>query len=453
MDTDSDSFQLLCLPLWVNPVLEIGLNLTLLLLLLIISAIISAAEMAYFSLQPADIVALQKDNQPQATLVLTLLERSKHLLSTLLVANTFVNVAAVLVIGLLLNDCLSNGYITIIQFFIAWLLIICIGEITPKLYGTQQPVKVALRLSNFVRIIQFFAAPANFLLVNFTQLIEKRIKTRLETQPHQEISQHDIEQVIDITMNKTQYAQREVNMIKSLVKFANKIVRSAMRTRGEIVAVQKNANFAQIVETFRSSAYSRLPVYNEDLDTIVGILHFRDVIWYLAQSEKWDIDAVIRDPYFVPENKKLDDLLADFQAEKQHLAVAIDEFGQTTGVITLEDVLENIVGEIEDEFDEPELELYQIIDEKNFIFQAAISLETVLEICQLDPERFIDLRQDSETLAGLLLILHQQMPQKGEIIQFEELEFTILEANERKIDRVRLTILSQNQTPNIADDF
>jgi len=453
MDTDADSFQPLYSILWINPSLEIGLNLILLLFLLIISAVISAAEMAYFSLQRADILALQKDNKPQATLVLSLMERSKHLLSTLLVANTFVNVAIVLVIGLLLNDCLSTHSITIIQFFIAWLLIICIGEITPKLYGTQQPVKVALRLSNFVRIMQFFATPANFLLVNFTQLIERRIKKRLDMQPHQEISQSDIEQVIDITMNKTQYAQREVNMIKSLVKFANKIVRSAMHTRGEIVGVEKTDNFAQIVETFRSSAYSRLPVYEDDLDNIVGILHFRDVIWYLAQSEKWDINAVIREPYFVPENKKLDDLLADFQTEKQHLAVVIDEFGQTTGVITLEDVLENIVGEIEDEFDEPELTLYQTIDEHNFIFQAGISLEIVLEITQLDPERFVDLRQDSETLAGLLLILHQQMPQKGEIIQFEELEFTILEANERKIDRVRLTILSQNQTSNIPDDF
>jgi putative hemolysin len=453
MDSDSDSFQAFFSLLWINPMVEIGLNLILLVILLVISAIISAAEMAYFSLQPADIFILQKSNKPQAALVLTFLERSKPLLSTLLVTNTFVNIAIVLVVGLLLNDCFTSEYISIIQFFIAWLLIVCVGEIAPKLYGSQKPIELAMGLSNFVRIIQFFSSPANFVLVNFTQLIEKRIKKRLNLTQHTEVSQQDIEQVIDIAMNKTQYAQREVNMIKSLVKFANKMVRSAMRTRGEIIAVAKTDSFEEIIATFRHSAYSRLPVYEEDLDTIVGILHFRDVIWYLSQSDKWKIDTVIREPYFVPENKKLDDLLADFQLEKQHLAVVIDEFGQTTGIITLEDVLENIVGEIDDEFDEPELELYQIIDDKNFIFQATVSLETMLEITQIDPERFVDLRQDSETLAGLLLILYQQMPQKGEIIQFEELEFTILEANERKIVRVRLTILSQNQTSNIPDDF
>jgi putative hemolysin len=443
MDADADSFFII-ISLWANPMLEISLNLILLLILLAISGLISAAEMAFFSLQHDDVLILQNTKDKKSILVLSLLQKANYLLSALLVGNTIVNISIVLVLGWLLNNCFNSVYLPFIQFLIAWFLIICIGEISPKLYGGQQPLRIALWSVNFVRSLLFFCAPANFLLVNFTNLIEKRLKNRIVKPNNKEISQKDIEQVIDITMKQSPYATREAKMIKSLVKFSNKTARSAMHARMEIVAVEKNDSFAQIILTFKQSAFSRIPVYDSDLDKIIGILHFKDVIAFLNQPKQWNLSTVLRDSYFIPENKKLDDLLADLQKEQQHLAIVIDEFGQTSGIVTLEDILEHIVGDIDDEFDEPESELYQIIDAENFIFNTLIALDSVFDLCNLDPNRFAHLRQDSETLAGLIIILHQQMPTVGDIIIFEELHFTILEANERQILSVRLSLFNNH---------
>lgn len=429
----------------LHPLWQIGFGVVSILILLGLSGVISAAEVAYFSLTPADILALQTNNSRPAHRVVRLLESPRYLLSTLLIANTFINIAVVLVMGILLYDWILQNPIWLwVQGILAAGFIIVFGEIAPKIYGSQRPLDIAIRLGWTVRMLRTFFMPANVLLVNSSRFIENRLRLRWHQLQHDEVSERDIEQAIEISIQQTPYAKQDVAMLKSLVHFSNTSVRTAMRPRIELVAIPTHAPFSEVIQTFRESAYSRIPVYKDDINHIVGVLHTKDILAHLDKTDAWEWVTLCREPLFVPENKKLDDLLASFQALRAHLAIVIDEFGKTSGIVTMEDVLEEVVGDIEDEFDEPAPASFTQINQTTFIFDATTPLDEVCDALHLHNERFKTWQQDADTLAGLLLILHGMMPESGTKIELDELEFLVLEANERKIERVQLTLIDQN---------
>jgi putative hemolysin len=408
-------------------------------ILLSLSALISAAERAFFSLGSADIQTLKQDNSQAAQNALRLLDSPKYLLSTLLISNTFVNIGLVLTVGIMLGEWITENTAWLwAQGLISVVLILWIGEIAPKIYGSQRPLAVVLKLANFVRWIRPFFMPANWILVGMTNVVERRLRLKIRQLEHDEISQADIEQVIDIALHNTQHPQQDVEMLKSLVHFGNTPVRAAMRPRVDMTTLSDESDFKQILEVFTETAFSRIPVYGEDLDDILGILYLKDLLAHLQAPADWDWKTLLRAPLFVPENKKLGDLLVEFQTSHNHLAIVIDEFGQTVGLVSLEDVLEQVVGDIEDEFDETPTLTYIQIDAHRYIFEGQTTIEEFCEALSFPENRFAAWQEEADTLAGLLLLFYGMMPAEGSTIQHEELHFTIIEASPFKIEKIAL---------------
>jgi gliding motility-associated protein GldE len=406
-------------------------------LLLLIVALVSAAESAFFSLSPTDMETLRTSGEKTDDKILTLLEAPKRLLATLLISVNFINIAIVILSNYVIEelfDFSSNPLVGfIIQVVAITFLILLIGEVTPKIYATQNPLRASRALLFFVQVLQRIFYPVSSFLIFTTSLLDKIIKPRAHN-----ISVDELSQALELTVDED-IPEEDHKILKGIVKFGNTDVKQIMRSRVDVVAFESSLGFTKLLDAITSSGFSRVPIYKGTLDNVAGVLYTKDLLQYMDEKDDFNWHSIIRPPFFVPENKKIDDLLREFQHKKIHLSVVVDEYGGTSGIVTLEDVIEEIVGEINDEFDDDDL-IYSRLDDFNYVFEGKAHLNDVYRVLQIDGEAFEDVKGEADTLAGLILELEGRIPTKNEKIQFKNLSFTIEAADNRRIKRVKVTI-------------
>ncbi len=407
------------------------------LVLLLLTAITAGAETAYFSLTAKDINYLKTKEQPNARQVITLIDQPKMLLATILVANNFINIAIVITTNMLIRSILPEGMNDLISFLIqvvvVTFLLVLFGEVLPKVYATQNNMRMALFSAPVLKTMSGIFKPVSRMLVSSTNYIEGKIGSK----PAANISNEDFEHAIELTVGHTA-TREEVNIFKGILKFGNITVRQIMRTRLDVSGIPYDINFHEVQKLAIEVGYSRLPVYKESLDKIAGIIYTKDFLPY-TEEDNFDWHTLIRPAYFVHEGKLIEDLLKEFQQKRIHFAVVVDEFGGTSGIVTLEDIMEEIIGDIKDEFDEEDLH-YKKIDDHNYIFEGKTLINDVCRLIGEPSDTFDTVRGESDSLAGLILEISGKFPAVNETVSYEHYDFTVLNIDKMRIQRVKLTI-------------
>lgn len=407
--------------------------------LLIFSALISGSEVAFFSLSPAQLNDLRSNRNRVSQRVLSLLAAPKKLLATILIANNFVNVS-IIVISTLITTRLfildaSPVLAFIIQVVIVTALILLIGEVLPKMIAAHYSLRYALMISGFMKTLNIAFHPLSYILVNSTSFIDKRIKRK-----GHEVSLSELGAAIEMTSDSTT-PEEERKILKGIVKFGDIEVKEIMKARIDVTAVDMVTPFNDLLQMILNSGYSRIPVYEKSFDTVKGILYIKDLLPYLDNPTAIHWPDLLRPAFFVPENKRINDLLQEFRAKKIHLAIVVDEYGGTSGIITLEDIIEEIVGEINDEFDVDEEDItYSKIDEFNYIFEGKTLLNDFCKITGIEDRVFEDVKGESDTLAGLMLELMGKIPNKDESITFGNFTFKVEAVDKRRIKRIQVRL-------------
>ena len=404
--------------------------------LLVVSAAMSASEVALFSLSPTHLRDIQERGGSQGKLVLDLLSKPRRLLATILIANNFVNVGIVILSTVAVADIFDLTQMTAwtvfaIQVIAVTFVLLLVGEVVPKVYAASNPVSVAQFLSGPIWVMRFLFKPISETLVRSTTFIEKRYKQRSS----QNISVDALGHALDLTNDSSSSAE-EQRILRGIVKFGNFEVRQVMRPRTEMIAFNKDTDFTKLLGVIVEAGFSRVPVFDTTPDRVIGILYIKDLVPHMDKAE-FDWHTILREPYFVPEGKKLDDLLKEFQKEKVHLAVVVDEYGGTSGIITLEDVIEEIVGDITDEYDDEDL-LYSKLDDNTWVFEGKTALTDLYRVLGIDGELFEENKGDSGTLGGFVLELTGRIPKKGERIELRNFSFVIEGSDNKRVRRVKV---------------
>lgn len=416
-----------------------SLELLAVIVLLVFSGLVSGSEIAYFSLLPKDMEEINQSNSSSLVRVKKLLQNQKKLLATILVANNLINVGLILLTTLVINQLINFSALhEYLSFFIQVIgitfIILLFGEVIPKIYATKNGLFLSKLMSLPLIFLSYLLYPISFLLMRFTGFIDKHVKQR-----GLDITVEDLSHALDLTSDIDE-DNEEHKILKGIIKFGETSVKQIMTARVDVVALDKNTDYQHVITTILESGYSRIPVYEESFDTITGILYIKDLLPHLEEKENFDWNTLVRKPFFVPENKKIDDLLEEFQEKKIHLAIVVDEYGGTSGIISLEDILEEIVGEISDEFDDEDL-TYSKLDENNYVFDGKTQLNDVFKIIGIEEdELFGDDKIDAESLAGLVIELAEKIPQKNERVTYKNLLFTVEASDKRRVKRVKLTI-------------
>ncbi len=407
-----------------------------LLLLLMASAQISGSEVAFFSLSPADKVLIKNRQTKAGEYVLALLDIPERLLATILISSNLINIGIVIIASYItaslfdFSQAPTLGFL--IQVVVITFLLLVFGEFLPKLYANHNPLRFAL----FMAPTLFFLEKA-FWLVRFSWLLTSSTKLENRFSPQRKnISIDELGEALELA---TSDIDEDKIMLEGIVKLRNIEVREIMKSRVDVTAIDIQTPFSQLNQTIIKSGYSRVPVYDNSFDNIKGILFVKDLLPHLQKSDSFKWQTLIRPAYYVPETKKVSSLLKEFQSKKMHLAVVIDEYGGSSGIITLEDVLEEIVGEITDESDEVE-KTYIKLDDSEYIFEAKILLHDLCKILDIDMEIFEDVRGDAETLAGLILELRGEIPEIGQSITYKNFIFTIKSVDDRRIKQIHVKI-------------
>ena len=394
------------------------------------SAFVSASEVAYFSLTSAELEEMDNDNVRQ------LLQNPNELLAAILVANNFINVAIVVISTYLTSIAIwfpeGSSLEFVFQVVIITGLLLLFGEIMPKVYANNNAVAFSLRTNKVLISLKKAVYPLSYLLLASTNFINKKLVSKQTP-----ISIEEISKALDIIDHENK--EEEKRILRSIVEFGNTDVKEIMKSRVAISAIDKKTSFTQVLKIIISSGYSRIPVFEKRIDKIVGILYIKDLIPYLNEKNDFDWVKLCRAPYFIPETKMLNDLLKEFQAKKNHLAIVVDEYGGTSGLVTLEDVLEEIVGEINDEFDVDD-NVYSKLDEHNYIFEGKISLNDFLKITKAEIDFFDKIKGEYDTLAGLVLELEGNIPKIGTVYKITPFTIVVESADLRKIKRLKVTI-------------
>jgi gliding motility-associated protein GldE len=401
------------------------------------SAVIAGAETAYFSLAAKDINYLKTKEKPSARIASQLLDHPKLLLATILVANNFINIAIVITTNVLVGSMLAHDINRVLAFLIqvvsVTFLLVLFGEVLPKVYATQNNLRMALFSAPFIRVLMGIFNPISRTLVSSTSFIEGKMGSKVNNN----ISNEDFEHAIELTVGHTATAE-EVNIFKGILKFGNISARQVMRTRMDVSAIDFDMSLSELRAYCLDAGYSRLPVYKESLDTVAGMIHTKDFLPHVDKDE-FDWHTLIRPAYFVHESKLIEDLLREFQQKRIHFAIVVDEFGGTSGIITLEDIMEEIIGDIRDEFDEEDLN-FKKIDNSNFIFEGKTLINDVCRVIGLSSDAFDEVRGESDSLGGLILEISGKFAAVNEVIRYKEYEFTVLAVEKMRIQRVKLTI-------------
>jgi gliding motility-associated protein GldE len=404
--------------------------------LLFISALLSGAEVAFFSLSSKDLDAVSKEDVSKGNLILVLLETPKKLLATLLVANNFVNIGVVILFSFMGKNLFSSIASPLIKFIVEVIvvtfLILLFGEVLPKVYANRNNIKFAKFVAQPLYILNKLLSPISIPMRAITVYLHEKLGRQKSNFNIDQLSQ-----ALELTSSEgTSHGEQKI--LEGIVSFGNTDTKQVMSPRIDIFALEINETFGELLPKIIEKGYSRIPVYNDNIDQIEGVLFVKDLIPYIDNKE-FDWKTLLRAPFFVPENKKLDDLLKDFQSMKNHLAIVVDEYGGTSGLVSLEDVIEEIVGDISDEFDDDDLSFSQI-DAKNFIFEGKINLKDFYRIITVDETLFEGRKGEAETLAGFLLEILGNFPKKGQLLVFENCTFLIEAVDKKRIKQIKVTI-------------
>ncbi len=417
------------------------------LLLIFISALMSASEIAYFSLTNAELNTLSESDDATDNRIARLLEKPRYLLSSILITNNLTNIGVVItsyfVTRRMLHFCdILVFNITVPAYVLEFLwnlaivtfFLMLFGEATPKVYATHNKLKIARSMSGIISLMVKVYYPINRILVGGTQFIERLLKPYTA-----EIDLEEINKAIEITMEKKE-SKQDASLLKGIVHFGNITVKQVMRPRTEIAALDYEFGFEQLMEFVKENGYSRYPVFKENLDNLMGVLNVKDLLEHLNEDKTFGWQQLIREPFFVPEGKKIDDLLREIQQNRKHLAIVVDEYGGTAGMITLEDIVEEVVGDITDEFDVAgDGGDFKKLDDKNFLFDGTSPLVDAFRLMDIETDTFNAARGEAETLGGLILEIAGRIPKNGEEIKFPDYKFTIISVMNNRIEKVKIT--------------
>lgn len=403
--------------------------------LLYVSGFASGSEIAFFSLSPSDLAEIEEENHPADKHVKELREDSERTLATILITNNFVNVTIIMLCNYV--------FASLVQFKALWIEFLCItvlltfllllfGEIMPKIYSRQNPLKFCRRCVSFVIAMRRLFWPLESLLIQSGALAEKVVQKE-----NLVLSVDDLEQALELTDKED--IKEEQQILKGIIRFGDETAKEVMTSRQDIVDLDIRSSYTEVLQCVVENNYSRIPVYQDNTDNIRGVLYIKDLLPHLSKPANFRWQSLIRPPYFVPETKKIDDLLREFQENKVHIAIVVDEFGGTSGLVTLEDILEEIVGEINDEFDEEERN-YSKLNYNTYIFEGKTLLSDFCKIINVPDDEFADVEGDADSLAGLLLELKGDFPSMHEMIEYSRYTFEVLAVEGRRISRIKVVI-------------
>ncbi len=405
------------------------------LILLFCSALISGSEVAFFSLSPADRKNLSDKVNKRSTMVLEMLASPERLLGTILITNNFVNVGIVILSAFLMNSIVDFGDSKTLQFVIqvviVTLILLLFGEILPKLYASLYKARFSLFMAYPLKFCEKLFYPISTVLIYSTSLVNKRLARK-----KQNLSMDDLSGALELTADDI---SEEKTILEGIIKFGNIDVKEIMKARIDVVSADIQTPFNELIQIAVDSGYSRIPIFKKTFDNVKGILYVKDLLPHLQKSNSFKWQSLVRPPYYVPENKKIDDLLNEFQTKKMHMAIVVDEYGGTSGIVTLEDIIEEIVGEITDESDGDEI-IFEKISDDEYLFDGKILLNDLYKIIETDDNIFDVVKGDADTLAGLILELKGDFPHKGEKTSYRNYEFTIVAVDKRRIKQIRLLI-------------
>ena len=411
--------------------------------LLLLSGFASGSEIAFFSLSPQDLDELEPDKRSEDSRIVMLRDDSERTLATILIANNFVNVTIIMLCNYIFGS--------LVKFKSEWLEFLCItvlltfllllfGEIMPKVYSRQTPLKFCRRVVGGVMFLRKLFWPLETILIRSGMLAEKVMQKE-----NRQLSVDDLEQALDLTDKND--IKEEQSMLQGIIRFGDETAKEVMTSRQDIVDLDIRSSYADVLKCIVENNYSRIPVYQDNTDNIRGVLYIKDLLPHLGKPASFRWQSLIRPPYFVPETKKIDDLLREFQDNKVHIAIVVDEFGGTCGIVTLEDILEEIVGEINDEFDEDE-KTYSKLNYNTYLFEGKTLLSDFCRILQIDDDEFSDVEGDADTLAGLLLEIKGDFLSIHEKIDYLNYTFEVVGLEERRISRVKVIIHEKKNAVN-----
>jgi len=433
LDLEPPSF----LSLTISVDYSILFGIALLFVLLLCSALISGAEVALFSLTRTDIENETETNATAINIISKLLERPKKLLATILVANNFINIGIVILFAYLGEFIFKGIQSELLQFLlevvVITFLILLFGEILPKIYASRNRMKFAILMAYPLRVLDFLFSPLSLPMRSITLGIHNRLGKQKSN-----LSVDQLSQALELT-SEADTTKEEQKILKGIVSFGNTDTKQVMRPRIDIFALNINQKYLEIIPEIVNNGYSRIPVFEENIDKIKGILYVKDLLPFLDRKQ-FDWTTLLREPFFVPENKKLDDLMVEFQEKKVHLAVVVDEYGGTSGLISLEDIIEEIVGDISDEFDDEDL-VYSKLDNNNYVFEGKTALKDFYKIVKVEDDSLFEAEKgEAETLAGFILEFSKSFPKQGSKIYFGNYVFIIEALDKKRITRVKVTI-------------
>jgi len=429
LDTEPSSIFLIFVIDW-----PLVTGLITLLILLLFSALISGSEVAFFSLSRTDLEDNSNNISKKKQLVINQLERPKKLLATILIANNFINILIVLLfayLGEFLFGRVTPTFRFLLEVVLVTFLILLFGEVLPKIYATRNALRFASMVVLPIKLLNILLSFMSIPLMNLTTIVEKRLGRKKS-----DFSVETLSQALELTSEEAT-TKEEQKILKGIVTFGNTETVHVMCPRMDLFALSDDENITEVIKKIVKNGRSRIPVYHENIDDIVGVLYTKDLLPHLHKKNfVWK--KILRAPFYVPENKKLDDLLKEFQEMKNHLAIVVDEYGGTSGIVTLEDVIEEIVGDISDEFDDDDL-TYSKLDNNNYVFEGKIALKDFYKILKIEDFVFEENKGEAETLAGFILEINEKFPKKNDVILFNDYSFRIEDIDNKRIKQIKVT--------------
>lgn len=445
--------------------LEVVVPVLSLIILLFMSALISGSEIAFFSLSPEDVESIKNEKTHKHTTLLKLREKPQSLLATILISNNFINICIVIISDFFLAKILpaetfsswsegiqslsifANLELEVISRSINFLLtvvlvtflLVLFGEVMPKIYASQNNKKLASNMAIPLSFLSILFYPLSRFLVNWSNYFERRIDNR---KSRYSISKKDeLDQAIDLTISESETPNDEADILKRVLTFNDVSVKQIMKSRVDVIGIDYNADFEEVLEVIKKSGFSRIPVYQEDFDNIKGILYAKDLLTHLEKVKSFKWQRLLRkNILFVPEAKKINDLLKEFQLKHLHIAIVVDEYGGSAGIVTMEDIMEEILGEIRDEFDDQDEMNAIIIDENTFVFEGKTLINDVCRIIGEDISVFDEIKGESDSIAGMVLEITGELPDEGAVINHQQFEFKVISVSDRRVEKIQLTI-------------
>lgn len=412
--------------------------------LLMTSAIVSASEVAFFSLKPGDLTKCHDSVDERHKNIPELLAHPRTLLATILIVTNLVNLGIVTISTFVMWELTGTHdpteFVVGVVTFGVTFCITFFGEIIPKVYATKNNMRIALVVGSLWKALIVIFKPISFLLLKMSNVIERHIEKK-----GYQVTVEELNQALDLTTGNGETSEDEKGILKGIVNFGTLTVRQVMKSRMDISAVDITKNFSELLDFIKNSGFSRVPVYRDSIDKVEGVLYIKDILPFMDQDKSYEWQNLLRPGFFVPETKKIDSLLKDFQEKRVHIAIVVDEYGGTSGLITMEDIIEEIIGDINDEFDEVRSN-YQKIDDATFVFEGKVSLHEFCKVLDLEANTFDAVRGDSESLGGLILEINNQLPAAGDQISYEQFLFTIEAVDQKSIKRIKVHIHEREES-------